>query len=212
MCPVLKLYLVPLVKMILLLLENQETEARSEVLVGGKHLKMEKTLSKSLALQPNIQEGTESILMRQVAVQGVLHTIQALPEETERAAEGASSMVEAEATEAVTQEVHVVGQGVGAAETIEPLPAVVISMAPLAKIIRGRGHLVDMAKEALSPTLGVPETIAKPEARARSMKKCRKGGGKGVLKQAVRVLLVTLHTLTKRIASQLPKKEQVGRI
>lgn len=145
--------------------------------------------------------------MRQVAVQRVPPTMRSHPEEAEQAVEGESSMGEAEATGAAMRAVHVVGQGAETAETTDPLPTVVISMAPLTKIIRGRGHLADMAKEAPSHTPDVPETTAKPEVRARSMKKCRKEGGKGVLKLAVRVLLVTLHTLTKKIANQLPRKD-----
>lgn len=187
--------------------------ARSEVPeeVWVKRPKKEKTLSMPLALQFHLGE-SESIPMRLVPIQGAVRTMQGLPEEADRAVEGVSSLVAAEVTGAVMQAVHVVGQGAEAVGTTDPLPTAAISTGPLTKTIKERDHLADMAREALNQTLDVPGTTAKPEVRAQSMKKCRKEGGKGALKRAARVLLVTLHTLTRRITSQLPRKEQEERI
>ncbi|KAL0165525.1 hypothetical protein M9458_037369, partial [Cirrhinus mrigala] len=190
-------------------LGGKDDAALSEVTLGVqvKDPKMEKALSRILALQLHSPGGKESILLNKGArLTTHLHQEVADPTVAEE-----SSMAEAEATEALTLAVQVVAavekQVEGAAGIIDLLPTVATTMHLLIKNTSERHRLaaVDMDTGALSQIQDALGTEARLEAKALNMKRCQRGGDNGDLKPGARVLVATLLTLTRKTASQTPR-------
>lgn len=184
---------------------NPELAERSEVTLGVqvKDPKMEKALSRILALQLPSSGGKETILLKEETQL----TIHLHPEGADPTVAEESSMAEAEVIGALTLAVQVeAAVGKQVAETagiIDQLPTVATTMHLLIKNTSERHHLavVDMDMGALSQIRDVLGTEVRLEVKALNMKRCQRGGDNGDLKQAVRVLEVTLFTLTRKTAS-----------
>lgn len=180
-----------------------ELVERSEVTLGvqEKDPKMEKAQSRFLAIQPLSPGGKENIHLKE----GAQPTIHPHPEVADPIVAEESSMVEAEAIGALMLVVQVVATVeklvAGTAGIIGQLPTVVTTMHLLIKNTSGRHHpgVADMAH--LIPILDVLGTEVRLEVKALNMKRCQREGDKEDLKRAVRVLEVTLLTLTRKIAS-----------
>lgn len=189
---------------------NPELVERSEVTLGvqAKDPKMGKAPCRILVIQPLSPGGKENIHLKE----GAQPTIRPHPEVADPIVAEESSMVEAEAIGALTWVVQVVATVerlvAGTAGIIGQLPIVVTTIHLLIKITKERHHLgvADMAH--LNPILDVLGTVVRLEAKALNMKRCQREGDNEDLKQAVRVLEVTLLTLTRKIASSTTRLEQ----
>lgn len=195
----------PVGKMMQSLQINPELVERSEVTLGVqvKDPKMEKAPFRILAIQLLSPGGKERFLLKEEA-QLTMHPH---PEVADPTVAEESSSAEAEATGALTLAVQVVvavGKRVaGAARTIGQLPTVATTMHLLIKTTSGRPHLavVGMDMGALSQIRDVLGIEVRLEVKGLNMKRCQRGGDNGDLKQAARVLVVTLLTLTRKTAS-----------
>lgn len=184
---------------------NPELVERSEVTLGVqvKDPKMEKAPFRILAIQLLSPGGKESFLLKEEA-QLTMHPH---PEVADPTVAEESSSAEAEAIGALTLAVQVVvavgKQVAGAARTIGQLPTVATTMHLLIKTTSGRPHLavVGMDMGALSQIRDVLGIEVRLEVKGLNMKRCQRGGDNGDLKQAARVLVVTLLTLTRKTAS-----------
>lgn len=187
---------------------NPELAERNEVTLGVqvKDPKTEKAPSRILAIQLLSPGGNESFLLKL--------TMHPHPEVADPTVAEESSLAEAEATGALTLAVQVVAavgkQVAGAARTIGQQPTVATTMHLLIKNTSGRHHLavVGMDMGVLSQIRDVLGTVARLEVKALNMKRCQREGDNGDLKQAARVLVVTLLPLTRKTASLTPRPEE----
>lgn len=184
---------------------NPELAERSGVTLGVqvKDPKTEKAPFRILAIQLLNPGGNESFLLKEEA-QLSMHPH---PEVADPTVAEESSLAEAEATGALTLAVQVeaaVGKQVAeAARTIGQQPTVATTMHLPIKNTSGRHHLAVVGTDmgALSQIRDVLGTEVRLEVKALNMKRCQRGGDNGDLKQAARVLVATLLTLTRKTAN-----------